>query len=640
MKTFWPKIDIHAANQPKRAGALALVLASVFLLARLFPQDGCIPLPETQLQVCAVSDMAKLPNHGVVPLEGADLDLRRGKLRLDAARNETVGFQLILKNSAETSARVQVTLGDLAGDNGARIEAKTHTERFLAYYVRVDPGGYTWGTPSEVLPWPEFYPDALVPFESRCGAPQTLVESFEVPAGQHANQAVWLDIYVPKHLPPGEYRGHVHLQAGQAALDIPVSLRVWEANLPDRPSLDAVGELYRAYEQEDAGQESGSDAWRHMAHCYQQLAHRHRMVFIERTERILGPVSDAEARQPQIWEDYDRVYDPILTGELFTTKHGYTGPGENTPVTVWRTPWPQTIDRRVERPLTEEEIQEYTTLARHWAGHSRERGWDQTRYFAYVFDEVDGPTDTDANVDHAAAGEHHYLTMAHGEMRRVQQALDTGAGGQLIDLLWTSHTNPAVWQGKVDIDLTGVIRLWCPNARAADPAFLRNRSRQGERSWFYHAGHPAIGVHAINASGIDMRTWGLVAARYELQGQLMWALNYGDPEDPYRYPSYRRQDDRFGNGVLVYPGAMLPHIGHKVSPGPVPSMRLKAWRTGLQEAELVLLSRAKGRGEEVDRLLARYIPAALAEAGGKASWSSNPADWYDFHRELLALASD
>jgi hypothetical protein len=622
------------------AVVLALTFGLILMLARGFQRDSCIPLAETALEVCAVSDMAKLPNHGEVPLEGVGLDLRRGPLRLDAARNETVGFQLILKNLAKTSARVQVTLDDLAGDNGARIEAKTHTERFLAHYVRVDPGGYTWGPRSEVLPWPEFYPDALIPFESRCGEPQTLIESFEVSSGQGANQAVWLDIYVPKNLPPGDYRGQVHLQADRATLDIPVNLQVWEATLPDRPSLDAVGELYRAYEQEGAGQEIGSDAWRRMAHCYQRLAHRHRMVFIERTDRILGPVSDADAGQPQAWEDYDRVYGAILTGELFTAKHGYTGPGENTPVNVWRTPWPQTINRRIERPLADGEIQQYATLARHWAQHSSARGWNRTRYFAYVFDEVDGPTDTDANVDQAAASEQRYLKMAHGEMRRLQQALDAGAGSHRIDLLWTSHTNPAVWEGKTDIDLSGTIRLWCPNARAADPAFLRKRARQGERSWFYHAGHPAIGVHAINASGIEMRTWGLAAARYGLQGQLMWALNYGDPEDPYRYPSYRRQDDRFGNGVLVYPGALLPRIGRKASPGPIPSMRLKAWRTGLQEADLVQLARAKGRGEEVDRLLTRYIPEALAEAKGKAAWSSNPADWYDFHRELLELTSD
>jgi len=35
-----------------------------------------------------------------------------------------------------------------------------------------------------------------------------------------------------------------------------------------------------------------------------------------------------------------------------------------------------------------------------------------------------------------------------------------------------------------------------------------------------------------------MRTWGVVTARYGLGGQLMWAVNFGSAEAPYRKPSY------------------------------------------------------------------------------------------------------
>lgn len=279
----------------------------------------------------------------------------------------------------------------------------------------------------------------------------------------------------------------------------------------------------------------------------------------------------------------------------------------------------------------------YERVARAWHEHVTRRGWDATHFFAYVFDEVDGPGPRGAGRN--AASQRNYVAMTHEQMRRVQAALDRGAPDHRIDLLWTSHSTPAQWAGDEELDLVGVIRLWAPAAEAAPPAFLEERVSQGEGAWFYHGGHPHIGVHAINASGIDMRTWGLVAARYGLSGQLVWAVNLGDRDDPYNKPSYHPKDDRFGNGTMVYPGAMLDQIGFEPAPGPIPSMRLKAWRRGLQDAELVKLARIAGRGAEVDRLLREYFPAALADARGEATWPRDPAAWHQFRERLLALAA-
>lgn len=573
---------------------------------------------------------------GAVPLEDLGLDIRDDHVNLDAARNEIVAFQVILELKRPIAQQVELTVSDLNGPAGKRIEANKHIERFLAHYVRVDPGGYTWGPKSTVLPWPDRYPDALVPFEAHCGPPKVIVKRIEIPP--NANQAVWIDIYVPKELPPGDYRGQVNIGMRDGQLRMPLKLRVWEASLPDRPTIDAVGELYKAYVQERAGPEIGPKAWLRMAHCYQQLAHKHRVVFIERTDRILGPTSITDDAGG--WKAYDEVYDPILTGSLFSAEHGYIGPGENTPVTIWRTPWPQNINHRLDRPFSPEDLRGYERLAAAWHAHSVKRKWSHTRFFAYILDEVDGPRDRDPRTGRAVPRTQTYLAMVHEAMRRLQRALDSGASGNAIDLLWTSHTNPAIWQGKKDLDLGGIIRLWCPNAAAADPRFLGLRARQGERVWFYHAGHPYLGVHSINASGLEMRTWGLIAARYGFHGQLMWAVNYGDPERPYEYPSYRRQDDRFGNGTLVYPGALLGQIGYTASPGPIPSMRLKGWRAGLQEAELVQIASSRGRDEAARRLLSKYIPVALAEGRGRAAWPSALSDWKTFHRELLELASN
>ncbi len=206
-------------------------------------------------------------------------------------------------------------------------------------------------------------------------------------------------------------------------------------------------------------------------------------------------------------------------------------------------------------------------------------------------------------------------------------------------MLWTSHSNPADWAADLALDLRGKVRLWAPNAHAADPVFLAEQRSRGDRNWFYHSGHPAVGVHSINASGIELRTWGVIAARYGIDGVLMWAVNLGNDDKPFADPSYKPDDDRFGNGVLVYPGNQLPKIGFAASPGAIPSARLKAWRRGLQDFELIELARQNAPAE-TEALVRGIMPRALAEGEGRAAWSSDPAAWIEFKRALLALASE
>ncbi|MBI2895764.1 MAG: DUF4091 domain-containing protein [Deltaproteobacteria bacterium] len=594
--------------------------------------EACVGGPGG-LDVCVVSDMAKLPNHGPVPAEPWLFDprSRRPAITLEAARDETVAFQVVLRGESRVMVRLEVS--DLRGPDVIR--ASADARRFLAHYVRVDPGGFEWGPPSRVLPWPEHYPDALVPFEPTCGleadVPDRPIDSFRVPPARGSNQAVWVDVHVPREKAAGTYRGRVAVRARGGQLEIPVSLRVHEATLPARPTLEAVAEVYHPYEGEGLGSDMRSPAWQRMARCVQRLAHQHRAVFIERSSEAIGP-------DPTAWAAYDLAFGAALDGSLFTREGGYVGPGASEPVAVWRTPWPQPYDGALERPLIDDEVRRYEQYAREWDEHASERGWSRTAFFAYVFDEIDGPQDSVGEGGEARQPSREYLAMAHEQIRRVQAALDAGARHARIDLLWTGHTDPGSWRQRPGLDLVGTIRRWAPSGEAASPSFLSERVRSGEKAWFYHAGHPHLGVHSINASGIELRAWGAIAVRYGLGGHLVWAANFSDPRRPYDHPSYRRDDDRFGNGTLFYPGARLATIGLPARAEPVPSMRLKAWRSGLQDADLVALARAAGHGAEAKRLLDALVPRALADARGPAAWPDDTGAWHQFHRRLLELA--
>ena len=610
--------------------------------------ERCLDGPRG-IEVCPASEMAKLPNHGPVPHEDWLFSPEERAINLDSARNATVGFQVMLKAKGLDPIKVRLDVTDLRGPGGARIEATRDIHRFLAYYVWVEPGGYAWsGSKSEVLPWPDLYPDALIPFRPRCtieagaGAASAgkskdaPITSFTVPPKDGVNQAIWIDVHVPSRTPAGRYLGAVVVRSGKEELKLKLRLRVHAATLPHENSFHAAGELYAPYHAEGLGPNVSSPKWQRMSQCYQQLAHRHRIVFVERfgDTRTLDDLE--QGPNAEAWQHYDAAFGPALSGELFTERYGYRGPGEKTPVSVWRLPYPQLFNGKLGAPLSDEQVAEYEQIARAFTAHLNAKGWTKSYLYAYVFDEVEGPTDDEAGRSPTPENRA-YVAMVHQQMRRVQAALDRGAGGKRIHLIWTSHVDPTRWAGKQGLDLTGIIRLWSPNAGAAGTTFLRRRAAAGEQAWFYHSGHPAIGVHAINASGIELRTWGVASARYGFTGHFMWAVNFGDHEEPYRQPTYKSGDDRFGNGTLVYPGAGLTTIGVAARSEPVPSMRLKAWRRGLQDAELVELARRRGKRAAVDRLLAKQIPRALSEGRGAASWPQDSAAWHRFRLALLKL---
>ncbi len=599
-------------------GAFLSLLLALFYFAgsKNLASENCL-FVESELQLCALSDMAKLSDGQLPDFEHTDYSLKNSLLSLNAARNETIGVQFLLFGGERVGLSVELT--DFR-QSGERVEVQPHREQFLAHYHQVDRGAYSWGPTSKVLPWPASYPDALVPQSHSCSGKQ-LYNSLPDAAAQGKSSLIWQDIYIPKNMPQGNYSAELKLtRDGKLLRKLDVDLQVWSARLPDENSIDAVGELYRTYRMEGIGENPESPGWHSMSNCYQQLAHAHRSTFLERNPTLPGTEEQ--------WANYQKHYGAMLDGSLFSEARGYIGPGAETAVSVWRTPWPQPYDMKLEGPLNYGEIRHYEALAKKWHQISERNGWQRSRWFAYVFDEVDGPEHTDEN----------YLAMAHHQMGLVQEAIDAGTEDKSIDLLWTSHSDPSIWTKKPALDLRDKVRLWAPNAHAASPAFMEQRAQKGDRNWFYHSGHPAVGVHSINASGIELRSWGAIAARYNVDGILMWAVNLGNDEKPFADPSYKPDDDRFGNGVLVYPGHQLPRIGFPAAAGAIPSVRLKSWRRGLQDYELVQLAAAHDP-QRTAELLKAIVPRALGDGQGDPAWPSDPASWINFRLELLKLAS-
>jgi len=613
---------------------VAVVIAGVFWWQRTPAFSEACLLTDHDVVICAASNMARFGRSDPIVLEHPNFNLvnnsdsEDASVKLSAARNEYVAFQLIFRNIGSAAAtEVDIGLGQWLSDSPEQATKSPIFNRiFQAHYHLVDKGGYKWGPKSAVRDWPTEYPDALVPQNHGClGSSTQIFDTIALPTESHHNQAVWIESYIPPDLAAGAYTMQLNVRLAGQTIPVQVELTVFDLNIPNKPSIDAIGEVYRSYKLEGAGNDRSEQSWQRMAQCYQQLAHEHRTVFMERTPDL----PDTSG-----WQDYIDTYQATLDGSLFTDQYGYYGTGENTPVTVWRTPWPQEFNIKLEAPLRQNDFHRYERLAAQWKQRATDNGWLHTKFFAYVFDEVDGPDKSESNKQERRK----YLAMVHEQMDLLQRALDDGTKDASLDLLWTSHSNPAIWESDPQLDLSDKVRLWSPNASAADPTFLNKRIEDGHSAWFYHSGHPAVGAHSINAHGVDMRTWGVIGARYGLSGQFMWAVNLGSDDRPFAEPSYKPDDDRFGNGVLVYPGNQLDKIGFRKVPGPIPSMRLKTWRRGLQDAELFFLAE-ENNPNAAHKLIRSVVPDALATAKGDASWSFKPATWIDFKLQLLEIAS-
>ncbi|MEN6624626.1 MAG: glycoside hydrolase domain-containing protein [Candidatus Sumerlaeia bacterium] len=634
---------------------LHLVVIILFLVIAACGRD------EPPLVVFICGDMEKHTGNGPVA-DSADV-VRGGTIRLDGACNEVVAFQAVLRagvKQADLNARV-TDLATSASSIGAR-----NAELFLAHYAAARDASYSWGpSQSGVLPWKgELWPDALVPFNDPYSpAREPVAAPFAIDPARHRNQSVWVDLFIPKDTKAGIYTGSLEItQAGKAIKTFPIELRVHPFNLPDECHVDAFGELYREtgvmFDSGAKFKEHPEKDWP-VYKRYLQMAHAHRFLATHRAEN--GPLPKTENGEPAVrldqawgndWSLYTPYVDPVLNGTLFTEREGYYGPCMGVGPSFFPAPFVETfygapsLAAYLGKHNGRMDPRQLAILRDNAAAFRREavaRGWDKTRFFAYVMDEVDGVTDQGDEIENIVR-----TRKFHHAMRDIQRALDDGAGEGSISLMWTSHTDPNQWIWT-PADLGPFIRWWVPNGHALNPEFVNNPEIKGT-VWFYHSGRPAIGNHTINQTGIDLRLWGLLCAtETRINGSFWWSMmnfagRHDEPEfNPYDTPVYNEKDTRWGNGVLFYPGMRLTMIGaRKNIAGPVSSMRMKAYRRGLQDYEYYWLVKTVADDASLRtswKRLHELIPVAFSHAAGRksAAWSEKPADYEKFRREMAGF---
>ena len=170
-------------------------------------------------------------------------------ITLSSARGETVDTQVIVQAPANGLTNVNASASALAGPSGATIPASSIT-LYREYYITVT-GTASYGGSNPPL-GSGTYPEPLIPFNDPetgsplCGASAVLKAcNATISAGQ--NQPYWIDISVPHgatNSPPGNYTGTISVTADQGTVSIPVTLTVWNFELPTQPSEFSLWTLW------------------------------------------------------------------------------------------------------------------------------------------------------------------------------------------------------------------------------------------------------------------------------------------------------------------------------------------------------------------------------------------------------------
>ncbi|MCX6621196.1 MAG: DUF4091 domain-containing protein [Acidobacteria bacterium] len=507
------------------------------------------------------------------------------RIRLAAARNELVAYQLQVRGPARN---VKVIHGDLQGPG--LIRSSVDVEIFQQWYLNVKvnssnkysaTAGYNLGK--------GWYADALIPMNATA--------AFDIPDQNNAIpgqqwQGVWVDIYT-----------------------------VYPATLSDDYAVEVGLNNYGGIGRK------GSE----MRLRYYQMARRHRMAI---HEHYIAP--RLEGGTP-VWKEYDAEMGKYFTGEAFTSRHGYRGPGEGKPLRWAYLPFEILKMHAWPLPGSAAHTPEYDATVRRllkgFAGHFQDQGWTATSLMFFI-NGLDEPTKAEVleNIRY------------FGELARSVNAPGVYYRSDINHLHDIQNMIPGWTEQRMLNKLSPVVNLWCSVAdfQRTDFSVLLDLKKQDPKQvvWFYQNREPSVGGYTLDDETIGLATWPVIAWKYGIDGAILWECCFAGPSrnlwvDPNNTVDRGKGLTHNLAGQVIYPA----YPGKTGITEPVAGIRLKSFRRGAQDYEyLRLLARSAGREEAMKRL-SRVLGDSLHRPnrpyGAPGNWSHNPEEWNLWRLEVL-----
>jgi len=485
---------------------------------------------------------------------------------LSAAQDEYEAFQVIVRAPDDEPLNgVDARVTDLTGPI---VLPSQHAVLYREHYVRVTRSSP--GSPYQAAEWP----DALIPFVhpetgQRLTGGRLTAAPFSVAPGN--NQPLFIEIHIPAGTPAGVYTGHVVLSAvGRTNTAVPITVRVRNFTLPRRASLRSKFTGY--------GETAGPADYFMLPYGHPELpAMADRFNAFLLSHRLTPNTPDGTA-----------PYVDLATGHI-DTRYSHAALQRHfvdQQATGWTIPfspdWPWADPAGTDRTKA---VTYLTEMANYLTAH----GWFD-RAFVELWDEPDS-------------------AQAYATIRSVAALVHAVRSDYKVLVTEQPQTEDPLWG-----TLAGAVDIWAPlTSFFAEPPASAARGR-GEEVWSYTEG-AAEPAWLIDFPLLNPRVFSWITWRYGLRGVLYWTPWHWEETNPWDNPgNYTVPWGTYnGNGCLVYPGS---DVGYAY--GPIPSLRLKALRDGLEDYEYLKLLSDRGEPSNADG-------EALAIGTSWSAWNADPS---------------
>ncbi len=450
---------------------------------------------------------------------------REMEAELSGLRGESESLQINLCSAFEADS-VDVALTDLVGPQGTRISKSA---------MRLYRLGEVQGHPDTLLPYGRLH---LQPWKTT---------------------PLWLTVQVPREARPGRYEGQLLLSTGdQTPEPEPLMLTVWDAQMPERPSLPAVVGIGDAMFSTMYGLKEGTPEWSAaLAEWYALLKSYRVSPYFCR----FGQQEPNHYAYPAPWPIGDPRADPYLNA-------------------------PDLAAFAVEYPLGGDEARLRRSLE-----YLKAKGWLERGFF-YLWDEPN------------QMAQYERIRQWAGKIRAIAPE---------ARILTTYYCGPTDGPQKDNMDavpqlLRGATDIFCTSqwaAHGSDSFGSRMKLRGTEQWWLYVCCGPGYPEPNLYLGGPENAQRAVIWRLYTqgARGFLYWCANAFDWQTKPEQPVVFRRGVPAGDGVLLYPGEAF---GVK---GPVASARLARLREGLEDYEYLNAHAAKWGPEATRKLLSDVYPA-------------------------------
>jgi hypothetical protein len=533
-------------------------------------------------------------------------DVANDTITLRGARNEVLGFNLLIAARGGPETGITVDVAPFMGARGTASDLTTELYRVYAMNTGPTPGWLRKTFAPATLP--KSVNDFLVPIDApAAGQPYDLMGNEPVP--------LWVDVSIPTSAQPGTYTTTVTVSSqGRAPIALTLEIEVWPFALPDGigPALIAPVQLQRLlghhlaldgvpYEPPRVLQGSPLyDEAVGLIHQTLWMLQRHRLTPviqglypIERRNDFGEVIVD--------WQDYDRIVAPYLNGELY--------PDQPRPQF-----WPVPFDREfpthpgydpLGSPKYNRELRQYLTLC---AEHFTEQQWLARSY--------------------TVLPDSHLLTVAGGATAQHFAELIQLASSRLpvMAMRPPQDMRRLGWRDYPYVDLRGRVDIWCPSAQLLDPRVFGEPHLRKQRSWMQLDRPPFSGSLALNAPDTFVRVIPWQADALGAEAVMLPIANAWTPPGPH-------------HDIIAELGQTPTPL---ILPGrpfgldrPLPTLRLKALRRGMQDIAYLRLCRQSGQFKVADVVAGALCRVAGANAygahfddGQMDAWTHD-AGWWD-----------